>query len=241
MLAALSRRRSRVQIPSGPLDRGPPAPVPGQVAQSVERAAENRKVGGSIPSLPTRFAQVSRLAAGTPLLDEPTDSGIFQAEGSPTTDTDIWLPLAALVLGWGLSQVTEVLKDRRASNRDRLARQVELQRNTLLSLQDALLELSTAANAARHADAIATIKGPGEEERRRSAHLERQRLRSAEANAELLCSRFEDEQTRVFTTLAIAAADLLVPYDEQKSQESMTNARNSYRETIDRIGELDPH
>ena len=27
---------------------------PGQVAQSVERAAENRKVGGSIPSLPTR-------------------------------------------------------------------------------------------------------------------------------------------------------------------------------------------
>jgi hypothetical protein len=26
---------------------------PGQVAQSVERAAENRKVGGSIPSLPT--------------------------------------------------------------------------------------------------------------------------------------------------------------------------------------------
>jgi hypothetical protein len=32
---------------------------PGQVAQSVERAAENRKVGGSIPSLPTRFTQVS--------------------------------------------------------------------------------------------------------------------------------------------------------------------------------------
>ena len=32
-----------------------PVPVPlGQVAQSVERAAENRKVGGSIPSLPTR-------------------------------------------------------------------------------------------------------------------------------------------------------------------------------------------
>jgi hypothetical protein len=29
--------------------------APGQVAQSVERAAENRKVGGSIPSLPTRF------------------------------------------------------------------------------------------------------------------------------------------------------------------------------------------
>ena len=31
---------------------------PGQVAQSVERAAENRKVGGSIPSLPTTPGQV---------------------------------------------------------------------------------------------------------------------------------------------------------------------------------------
>ena len=30
---------------------------PGQVAQSVERAAENRKVGGSIPSLPTTSGQ----------------------------------------------------------------------------------------------------------------------------------------------------------------------------------------
>ena len=36
---------------------------PGQVAQSVERAAENRKVGGSIPSLPTRSAQVNGLLA----------------------------------------------------------------------------------------------------------------------------------------------------------------------------------
>src|SRR6266540_6798753 len=59
VLAALSRRRSRVQIPSGPQSRTggrsrPPVPR-GQVAQSVERAAENRKVGGSIPSLPTTF------------------------------------------------------------------------------------------------------------------------------------------------------------------------------------------
>jgi hypothetical protein len=35
--------------------------------------AENRKVGGSIPSLPTTFAQLSSLAAGTPPLNEPQD------------------------------------------------------------------------------------------------------------------------------------------------------------------------
>jgi hypothetical protein len=44
---------------------------PGQVAQSVERAAENRKVGGSIPSLPTRFAQVNGLAGGAPRWASP--------------------------------------------------------------------------------------------------------------------------------------------------------------------------
>src|SRR5215216_525211 len=47
-----------------------PTRSPGQVAQSVERAAENRKVGGSIPSLPTRSVQLSGLAAETPL-DDP--------------------------------------------------------------------------------------------------------------------------------------------------------------------------
>jgi hypothetical protein len=40
---------------------------PGQVAQSVERAAENRKVGGSIPSLPTTSGQVRACIASTPL------------------------------------------------------------------------------------------------------------------------------------------------------------------------------
>ena len=52
--AALSRRRSRVQIPSGP----PPDPIghhddrtwsPGRVAQLVERAPEKREVTGSTP------------------------------------------------------------------------------------------------------------------------------------------------------------------------------------------------
>ena len=52
--AALSRRRSRVQIPSGP----PPGPIgqeddcawsPGRVAQLVERAPEKREVTGSTP------------------------------------------------------------------------------------------------------------------------------------------------------------------------------------------------
>jgi hypothetical protein len=34
---------------------------------------ENRKVGGSIPSLPTRFAQLSGPTAETPPVDDPQD------------------------------------------------------------------------------------------------------------------------------------------------------------------------
>src|SRR4029453_6341265 len=40
---------------------------PGQVAQSVERAAENRKVGGSIPSLPTTSGLLRPSRASVPL------------------------------------------------------------------------------------------------------------------------------------------------------------------------------
>ena len=58
---------------------------PGQVAQSVERAAENRKVGGSIPSLPTTSAQASELLARTPPPRTPPDSGILPAEHFPVT------------------------------------------------------------------------------------------------------------------------------------------------------------
>ena len=62
--AALSRRRSRVQIPSGPPPRSslPGAGrtwLPGRVAQLVERAPEKREVRGSMPR-PTTGSAVTR-------------------------------------------------------------------------------------------------------------------------------------------------------------------------------------
>jgi hypothetical protein len=71
--AALSRRRSRVQIPSGPPPSSdPPRAVgvrlPGRVAQLVERAPEKREVTGSTPvpttwKFPTRACVVSPVAS----------------------------------------------------------------------------------------------------------------------------------------------------------------------------------
>jgi hypothetical protein len=69
VLATLSRWRSRVRIPSGPRGAGRgwhriPGRPRGEVAQSVEHAAENRGVGGSIPSLATRRACPGRVRPG---------------------------------------------------------------------------------------------------------------------------------------------------------------------------------
>jgi hypothetical protein len=61
--AALSRRRSRVQIPSGPPPESPGLYdgrtwLPGRVAQLVERAPEKREVTGSTPVPTTKEVQV---------------------------------------------------------------------------------------------------------------------------------------------------------------------------------------
>jgi hypothetical protein len=64
-----------------------PTRSPGQVAQSVERAAENRKVGGSIPSLPTTSALVRMSLASAPPGMPTADSGILPALSLTTAAT----------------------------------------------------------------------------------------------------------------------------------------------------------
>jgi hypothetical protein len=94
-------------------------------------------------------------------------------------NSDIWLPLVTLVGGWGLAQVTETLRDRRTTDRERLARRAELQRTTLLTLQDHLLEVLKLSAIWDALDAD-----------------ERTRLRHATAEGRLLASRVEHEDAR---------------------------------------------
>ena len=83
--------------------------------------------------------------------------------------TEIWLPILTLGLGWGLAQITEVLKDRRASTRERQARVAELQRSTLLELQDALLDASKLASEAQLEEFVATLLHETDDKGRREA------------------------------------------------------------------------
>jgi hypothetical protein len=141
-------------------------------------------------------------------------------------DSDIWLPLATLVLGWAGAQVTEVLRDRRTTTRDRLARRAELQRTTLLELQEAL-EGVWRGFLASHLD----------EEDRAGLLAEAYRDWAAtSARARLLASRIEDERVRELAT-ELAKADRLVR-EEPGSVQAYREIPADYSEAVARIGEL---
>ncbi|MGD0167634.1 MAG: hypothetical protein ABSC51_10190 [Gaiellaceae bacterium] len=74
-------------------------------------------------------------------------------------DTNVWLPLLTLRLGWAGATSSEFLRDRRQEKRERQAREAEralrreerrdeFQREALLGLQEALAKLGRAATEA---------------------------------------------------------------------------------------------
>jgi hypothetical protein len=159
--------------------------------------------------------------------------------------TETWLPILTLGLGWGLAQLTEVLKDRRASNRERQARQAELQRATLLSLQDALLELSNLAGDANLALFAITLedardhanpaaKRKAEEDERQARH----RVWEATAKTELLLSRVQDQRARNEATLLVHTVDMVATSDKEASDEALADLHGRYTKVIRRLGEL---
>jgi hypothetical protein len=137
-------------------------------------------------------------------------------------DTDIWLPLVTLLGGWGLAQVTEVLKDWRASNRDRLARRSELQRTTLLALQDQLLEVFKL-----------TARGPVLEAEART------QLRHATATGRLLASRVEHDDVRKEARVFLKASVRLArPNADDMTEEEIRRATDMFTDATDLIGML---
>jgi hypothetical protein len=141
-------------------------------------------------------------------------------------DSEIWLPLATLVLGWAGAQVTEVLRDRRTTTRDRLARRAELQRTTLLELQEAL-EGVWRGFLASHLD---------EKDRAGLLAEAYQDWAATSARARLLASRIEDERVRELAT-ALAKTDRLVR-EEPGTVQAYREIQAGYSEAVARIGEL---
>ena len=141
-------------------------------------------------------------------------------------DTDIWLPLATLVLGWAGSQVTEVLRDRRIATQERLARRAELQRTTLLELQDALLELLRGAAGTE----FIMLTDLEDEEQRKQIAQANVKVAVARGRVELLISRVDDDRVRELAT-ALASVNLRVGEEDPDLERPFSVA-------VARIGEL---
>jgi hypothetical protein len=160
---------------------------------------------------------------------------------------ETWLPILTLALGWAGAQVTEVLRDRRASNRDRQARQAELQRTTLLELQDALLELynlRSAADIALFEVALEDVREVPSPPAKRAAEEEarkaKDRFRDAEAKARLLISRVQDDRARRSAIMFCNAADLVLIREPSTDLEleRVSKVTQAYGQATDLLGEL---
>jgi hypothetical protein len=154
---------------------------------------------------------------------------------------ETWLPILTLVLGWGLAQVTEVLRDRRATNRDRLARRAELQRMTLLELQEALADLGLGLIGSTF-DQLGV--GPAYDKQGPFKHAAEATLRfpATRGRVRLLASRVEDERARELVTATVKAS---MELEAQLGAEDFKSAARTAQELIAdqraavaRIGEL---
>jgi hypothetical protein len=154
---------------------------------------------------------------------------------------ETWLPILTLVLGWAGAQVTEVLKDRRASNRERQARQAELQRTTLLALQDVLLDLTNLVDKAAFTLSVSTREHPNEEAKTEAAREEwaaRRRLWEATSKARLLVSRVEDDEARKQATLLLNIANGAGDFRLDEAAQAFEEVQAGYSQVVDRLGEL---
>jgi hypothetical protein len=128
-----------------------------------------------------------------------------------------------------------VLKDRRASDRERLVRRAELQRTTLLELQDALRNLLDTAFAVWSVSLAATADD--EEVREDKITKARLPMDAARAKVQLLASRVEDEETRTLSAAFVHVANRVDRNDEE-ADEAIGKIRRAYSGALDRIGEL---
>lgn len=139
---------------------------------------------------------------------------------------EIWIPIATLILGYVGSLVTESFRDKRLATRERLASEAEreefrtrrrddFQRETLIELQDALLEVARQAGDLYHWD-LKQHRETGQwgrnpspsdmDEIARRAHAKASALRVRVLDDEL--RKLVDEMTRTAVMIALAKSPI---------------------------------
>jgi hypothetical protein len=158
-----------------------------------------------------------------------------------------WFPFLTLALGYGARSLTDWIQHRRTVARERevrnatrhdqlFERRTTFQRETLLVLQEVMMDLGRATAHVNHLDAMA-IRNTGKRQRLPEDLDEGYRL--AQAKASMLAARVRDDATRELVDQFRNLSSTCVTTKTQDESDKALNAAFQIHDQLNqRIGEL---
>jgi hypothetical protein len=165
----------------------------------------------------------------------------------PDITSTSWFPVLTLLIGYGTKSLTDWIQDRRTIKRERDARdatnrrelferRTTFQRETLLALQEATMQLGRATGAINHLDAM-SFRNTGKRQLLPDDLNEGYRL--ARARTSMLTSRVRDVFVRnLVAQLRQFSVDSTMSATQDESNRAMKSMAQVHDELNQRIGEL---
>ena len=162
--------------------------------------------------------------------------------------TEVWVPVATLLLGYILNPINDLLRDSRASKRERAARDAQkqslaaerhdlFQRQTLLDLQDSLAQSARAAGAS-HVEDVTAYRTTGRWQKQPLPADLDNNFRVSQVQTSLLAARVADDdirhQVKEFRSRVTAVA---LSLDEPSSDHALRAVVELLEDLNERIGQ----
>jgi hypothetical protein len=163
--------------------------------------------------------------------------------------TASWFPVMTLLIGYGTKSFSDWLQDKRNIAREREAREAarqdqryerrtNFQRQTLLDLQEASMQLARATGAAHHQDEMA-YRTTGKWQKQLLPSDLDEGYRLAQTLTSMLSVRVRDDSVRqLVKNLKTHSTEAMISANQDDSGRAMTNMASVHEELHERIGEL---
>jgi hypothetical protein len=160
-----------------------------------------------------------------------------------------WFPVLTLLLGYATKSASEWVQHRRTTQRDREAREAaqqdqlserraSFQRQTLLDLQEAMMQLVRMAGAVHHQDVMAYRK-TGKWQKQLFGEELSESARLAAARSSMLSVRVRDDSIRALVgKVKSDANDAGMCATEEESQVALRSMAAAFENLNQRIGEV---
>ena len=149
-----------------------------------------------------------------------------------------WFPVLALILGYVLKVASDWIQDRRTFRRERSARRVSFQRQTLLDLQEAIMKLLRATGAIHHQD-VMNCRSGGQWQKTLVSEEWSDKFALANAQTTMLSVRVLDERVReLVSRVKSSASSAGMSRNETESNEHMALLQASFEVLNERVGEV---